>query len=266
MELPTKREWKGPRWPMGRFVVMAVFVVLGFMVIWRLGFPAVRGGGEERPNLTEVGGEVRRGEVGRQEDFRTQWRHLSKGTKLGMAAESAGDDRGEGLKAACHLPEDPGQAVAKLWSWLDRYPEQRIPELYLLDPEDMLAVVSEVAADSTIEEALAKARTKAKGRFADEMSMALYEHMQENGQAVPSSLMELLPRLPGVDPTMLERYTMTPKPGTVLSAEEWSGPVVMERPVRISHHDTMVWAGALSRAFIQPQFPGNALSLPDSRP
>ncbi|HVS54437.1 MAG TPA: hypothetical protein VHD62_18920 [Opitutaceae bacterium] len=135
--------------------------------------------------------------------------------------------------------------VKQLKQLFAQQPEQRIPELAVLDDQDWLGLGRRVQLDTEDHRARAFAlvRNEAKNTFVQLMREALEAYMKANRGQLPTDPTELQPYLfaPTLDPAMLARYEMV-RTGALSDAPK--GPVLKEKDIVNETYDARM---AISR-------------------
>lgn len=165
---------------------------------------------------------------------------------------------------------DPVEAAAEDWvkrvnqtkEWLKQTPDQSIPELQLLSPDDWLGNVSAMnwwsETTNNFSFALGVLRTNAKRKFANDIGGALDKYLLANDGQLPNDLSALAPYfkddpeysdlLPDSVDSMLQRYELL-QTGNVNIFPD-SEPLISERPItQNAQYDALFKIGAFGYSY-----------------
>jgi hypothetical protein len=159
-----------------------------------------------------------------------------------LRAARAAAARPEANRLPSSVPTLPDEMAEELTAWRNRaaelknvfvqLPEQRIPEIALLEENQWLELAKDavLTESDTLDDTLRKVRFAAKGTFALRLQLALKKYLQTSGGTLPGQVTQLAPLFePAIDPAILQRYEMAAR-GTADAASEF---VVAEKlPVR----------------------------------
>jgi RNA polymerase sigma factor (sigma-70 family) len=175
--------------------------------------------------------------------------------------------------AAASKENDPVEAattelagrVNQTKQWLERTPEQKIPELQLLQVKDWLSpVLGKSSWEGTTNDykfVMSVVRKRAKERFAAGMGAALDNYLLANDGRLPNDLSELKPHFAfQIDDAMLQRYQLlhTGSLGDLPEAE----PLISEKaPIQDGQYDAIFRIGAFSYSYEQAHALGESGSL-----
>ena len=147
---------------------------------------------------------------------------------------------------------DPSIIAAKSWvgrlnllkSRLEQSPEQRVPEMQLLEEEDWLAAVKSPGLESEEDyrRAFASLRNTAANKLALKVQPALARYLEANNKAFPTDVNDLLPYLEPKDPALLSRYAVVPS-SKVMSVKMGGDWIVTQKAPVDSEFDTQFVIG-----------------------
>jgi hypothetical protein len=143
--------------------------------------------------------------------------------------------------------------VALLQQKLEQAPEERVPELSLLEAHDWIKAARNFDHGNEVEisRTLGRARTLAKEKLVPMLSQALARFAQENEGRLPSSLADLKPYLSqDVEDSIFERYVLV-KSGHTRDLRPGE-PIIREKD-RLSPYDSRCSVGIGGWGFSSPQ-------------
>jgi hypothetical protein len=147
---------------------------------------------------------------------------------------------------------DPSIIAAKSWvgrlnllkSRLEQSPEQRVPEMQLLEEEDWLAAVKspDLQSEEDYRRAFASLRNTAANKLALKVQPALARYLEANNKTFPTDVNDLLPYLEPKDPALLSRYAVVPS-SKVMSVKMGGDWIVTQKAPVDSEFDTQFVIG-----------------------
>lgn len=133
------------------------------------------------------------------------------------------------------------RGVKQLKQLFDRHPNEKIPELAVLDDQNWLSLARRAQLDTEDHRrrAFAIVRNSAKSKFVQFMQRALEAYVKANHGQLPTDTAELQPYLfdPTLDPAMLANYVMV-RSGRLRDAPE--GPVLRSKTLIDDRFDDFV--------------------------